>query len=134
MLPGGHVEAFENPAETALREVSEETGQQAQLIRPPAIGVPDNPAGFGVPVPLWIAEQQVPPEPRHPHPHVHVDHLYLALAAQPQPAHTAELPFAWYGADALDGLDMFPDSRALARLLFGRVGELAGHLLNPAAR
>jgi 8-oxo-dGTP pyrophosphatase MutT (NUDIX family) len=127
MLPGGHVEPHENPAEAALREVLEETGRHAQLVCPP--GIATNPVFAGVPVPLWIVEQQVSAESRHPHPHVHVDSLYLAIAIQPEPAQTSELPFTWYGADALDDLDMFPDSRSGAQLLFPRIGELTDRLV-----
>ena len=83
MLPGGHLETHENPAEAALREVTEETGLTAQLINTHADGLTD--AVPGVPVPVWIAEQRVPAEPRHPHPHIHVDHLYLALTTEQEP-------------------------------------------------
>src|SRR5438477_6731580 len=76
MLPGGHVEADENPAEAGLREVAEETGRTAQLIDTHA----DDLTGAlgGVPVPVWIAEQHVPAEQRHPHPLILADHLYIA--------------------------------------------------------
>jgi 8-oxo-dGTP pyrophosphatase MutT (NUDIX family) len=129
MLPGGHVEPHENPAEAAAREVREETGLDAALVRLPRLGSADlvghNPAEVEVAVPIWIVEQQVPAEPRRPHPHVHVDHLYLAVADQPKPKTAAELPFAWFTIDALDTLDMFDDTRARARLLFGRIHDLA---------
>ncbi|MGH3820933.1 MAG: NUDIX domain-containing protein, partial [Pseudonocardiaceae bacterium] len=41
MLPGGHVEPDENPAEAALREVTEETGLTARLLPGPGLGQPD---------------------------------------------------------------------------------------------
>ncbi len=129
MLPGGHVEPHENPAEAAAREVREETGLDAAVVRLPRLGSADlvghDPAEVEVPVPIWIVEQQVPAEPRHPHPHVHVDYLYLAVADQPRPHRVAELPFAWFTVDAIDTLDMFDDTRARARLLFGRIHDLA---------
>ncbi|MGQ0776590.1 MAG: NUDIX domain-containing protein [Pseudonocardiales bacterium] len=40
MLPGGHVEPDENPAEAALREVAEETGLTAQLLPGPGLDKP----------------------------------------------------------------------------------------------
>jgi 8-oxo-dGTP pyrophosphatase MutT (NUDIX family) len=123
MIPGGHVEPFENPAEAALREVSEETGLTARLVAPPGFVEPDG-TGRVVPLPWWIVEQDVPAEPRHPHRHVHVDHLYVALARSGQPTAPAELSFGWYSADALDGLDMFADSRACAGALFDRIADL----------
>ncbi len=131
MLPGGHVEDHENPAEAALREVDEETGHHARLISPPGIGLPHAGTGVPVAVPLWIVEQQVPTETRHPHPHIHVDHLYLAITAQPQPERAAELPFTWYTQDTLDELDMFPDSRTSAHLLFAHIAGYAQHVLDP---
>ncbi|MGH8900438.1 MAG: NUDIX domain-containing protein [Egibacteraceae bacterium] len=41
MIPGGHVESHENPAETAQREVTEETGLHADLFTYPTL----SPAG-----------------------------------------------------------------------------------------
>jgi 8-oxo-dGTP pyrophosphatase MutT (NUDIX family) len=122
MLPGGHLEPNENPAEAALREVNEETGFTAQLITTHTDGLTN--AVPGVPVPVWIAEQQVPAEARHPHPHVHVDHLYLAVTTLHEPVAAAELRFGWFARDDLNQLGMFDDSRRGAHLLFGRIDTL----------
>jgi 8-oxo-dGTP pyrophosphatase MutT (NUDIX family) len=131
MLPGGHVEPHENPAEAALREVLEETGLSVDLLNPHAsdltLAVP------GVPLPLWIVEQQVPPEPRHPHRHVHIDYLYIAVTRQ-IPRAQSELRFAWYTGDNLADLHMFEDSRSAARLLFDRLRAAASAAFPPSLR
>lgn len=122
MLPGGHVEPDENPAETAVREVLEETGSVSQLVN---THTDDLTAAIpGIPLPTWIAEQQVPADSRHPTPHIHIDHLYAAVADQTAPTRTAELRFEWFKPATLPGLDMFPDSRRGAQLLFGRLNSL----------
>ena len=120
MLPGGHVEPDENPAEAALREVTDETGLAARLLSGPGLDEPYEAGEPSVITPLWIVEQQVPAEWREPEPHVHVDHLYLALAELTGPAPGAELPFAWYAADQLTAVDMFGDTRAPAAYLLDR--------------
>ncbi|MGH3772953.1 MAG: NUDIX hydrolase [Pseudonocardiaceae bacterium] len=125
MLPGGHVEADENPAEAALREVAEETGLAARLLPGPGLDEPDGADEPSVITPLWIVEQHVPAEQREPEPHVHVDHLYLALADASAPAPDAELPFGWYAADQLAVMDMFEDTRARAVYLLDRIDVLA---------
>ncbi|MGH3931593.1 MAG: NUDIX hydrolase, partial [Pseudonocardiaceae bacterium] len=125
MLPGGHVEPDENPAEAALREVAEETGLTAQLLPGPQLDEPDRADEPSVITPLWIVEQHVPAERREPEPHIHVDHLYLPLTPATPPAQGAELPFAWYAADQLDALDMFGDTRARATYLLDRIDSLA---------
>ena len=123
MIPGGHVEPEESPAEAALREVAEETGLAVTLVSPPAAPVPDGYRGRRVALPWWIAEYQVKPDNHLDVAHVHVDHLYVALAdGTPPPAAGAGLPdaehqFGWYAAGDLPGLDMFDDARLLARLL-----------------
>ncbi len=124
MLPGGHVEPDENPAEAALREVTEETGLAAQLLPGPGLDEPDGAGEPSVIAPLRIVEQQVPAERREPEPHVHVDHLYLALTEATAPAPGAELPFAWHTADQLAAVDMFADTRARAAYLLDRIDTL----------
>jgi 8-oxo-dGTP pyrophosphatase MutT (NUDIX family) len=125
MLPGGHVEPDENPAEAALREVAEETGFAARLLPGPGLDEPDGAGEPSVIAPLWIVEQQVPAERREPESHIHVDHLYLALTEASVPALSAELPFVWYSADRLTTVDMFSDTRARAAYLFARIDVLA---------
>jgi 8-oxo-dGTP pyrophosphatase MutT (NUDIX family) len=125
MLPGGHVEPDENPAEAALREVAEETGHTARLMSGPGLDEPDGADAPLMITPLWIVEQRVPAERREPEPHIHVDHLYLAVAEASVPAPGAELPFAWYAADQLTAVDMFADTRVRATYLLDRIEILA---------
>ncbi|MDQ3760574.1 MAG: NUDIX domain-containing protein [Actinomycetota bacterium] len=125
MLPGGHVEPDENPAEAALREVTEETGLTARLLPGPGLDEPDGADEPSVIAPLWIVEQQVPAERREPERHIHVDHLYLALAETRAPAPGAELPFVWYVGNQLAAVDMFEDTRARAAYLLDRIDVLA---------
>ncbi|MGH3697497.1 MAG: NUDIX hydrolase [Pseudonocardiaceae bacterium] len=124
MLPGGHVEPNENPAEAALREVAEETGLAARLLPGPGLDEPRGANDLSVIAPLWIVEQQVSAERREPAPHVHVDHLYLAIAEATEPVSDAELPFAWYPADQLAAVDMFEDTRARSAYLLDRIDVL----------
>jgi 8-oxo-dGTP pyrophosphatase MutT (NUDIX family) len=126
MLPGGHVESGENPAEAAIREVAEETGLDAELIGGPALSVP---GGLEEPVltpPLWIIEEAVPPERREPSPHVHVDFLYAATASMSMRPVSGELRLAWFEPDELPGLGLFENTRLLAAQLFGQLSVLTG--------
>lgn len=117
MIPGGHVEPEESPAEAAVREVAEETGLAVTLVGPPAAPVPPGYRARRVAQPWWIAEYQVPADNHLDAAHVHVDHLYVALAGGAAPGRApaeAAHPFGWYAAGDLAGLDMFDDARVLA--------------------
>lgn len=114
MIPGGHVEATETPAEAAVREVAEETGLAVRLVPPPAAPLPAGYRPRRVPPPWWIAEYPVPADGQLAEVHVHVDHLYVAVAGAPEPAGEPGHPFGWYAAADLPGLEMFEDARLLA--------------------
>ncbi len=129
MVPGGHVEAGEHPAETACREVAEETGLAVTLLAPP-----DAPPSAGqtgqLLSPWWIVEEPIPAgtEPhREPRRHVHVDAWYVALAHQPERAdRTSDAKrLTWWDADELTALEMFEGTRMAARWLFVHVDLLA---------
>jgi 8-oxo-dGTP pyrophosphatase MutT (NUDIX family) len=129
MVPGGHVEAGENPAEAACREVAEETGLAVILLAPP--DVPPSAGHTGRLVsPWWIVEEPIPAgtEPhREPRRHVHVDAWYVALAKEPERADgrpDAE-QLTWWDADELAALDMFEGTRMAARWLFANLDRLA---------
>jgi 8-oxo-dGTP pyrophosphatase MutT (NUDIX family) len=120
MLPGGHVEPGESPAEAALREVAEEAGLAVRLMSPPSAPLPDGYRPRRVAPPWWIVEYDVPPDNHLDEPHVHIDHLYVAVAGAAHigpPAH----PFSWHAAADLPGLHMFQDARTLVTSLLNRL-------------
>lgn len=122
MMPGGHVEGSESPAEAAVREVAEETGLAARLVPPPA---PPLPPGYRPPrvaQPWWIVEYHVPPDSHLAAGHVHVDYLYVAVAGEPERAGEPDHPFGWYAAADLPGLEMFDDARLLAAAVLTAAG------------
>jgi 8-oxo-dGTP pyrophosphatase MutT (NUDIX family) len=132
MVPGGHVENDEHCAQAAVREVAEETGLRVTLL-PAPVALPLPPGYPHEPVipPWWITELDVPADNHTPVPHVHIDHQYVALAsstvAVSEPAH----PFAWFTAADIGEIEIFDDTRLLARALFGCVGGLFGKVRVP---
>ncbi len=116
MMPGGHVEPGESPAEAALREVAEEAGLAARLVSPPTAPLPPGYRPRRVAPPWWIVEYDIPPDNHLGEPHVHIDHLYVAVAGTSHicpPGH----PFSWHATAGLTGLHMFEDARTLATSL-----------------
>jgi 8-oxo-dGTP pyrophosphatase MutT (NUDIX family) len=101
-----------------VREVAEETGLRVRLIHPPS---PPLPVGYGprqIAQPWWIDEVPVPADSHATADHLHTDHLYVAVADNIEPASRPAHPVSWRSADALPELDMFEDTRQLARVLF----------------
>jgi 8-oxo-dGTP pyrophosphatase MutT (NUDIX family) len=134
MIPGGHVESNESQAESAIREVIEETGVVAiRLVDVPAPALPTGFPHKRVPPPWWITEQQVPADSHLSEPHIHVDHQYVAVADTPQPERAGAHPFGWYQPEQLLGLTMWEDTRLLAAVLFSCIGDLAEGRLSGAS-
>ncbi|HEY8456293.1 MAG TPA: NUDIX domain-containing protein [Actinopolymorphaceae bacterium] len=121
VIPGGHVESYENPAEAAVREVAEETGLTIELVPPAGVPLPTTFPRAQVMAPWWIFEQPLPGDRGLQQPHVHVDHVYLAVATSPDPTGEPEDQLFWYSADDMPRAEMFDDTRQLADMLFSKM-------------
>ena len=125
MIVGGHVEDDETQAQAAVREAAEESGLQVRLLAGPTPALPAGYTHAHVQAPWWINEMMVPADNHLNGPHVHVDHQYVAVAESPEPVREPVHPFDWYALDDLDRLDMFDDTRMLARVLLPIIGSIA---------
>ncbi len=74
LQPGGHIEAFENPIEGAIREVREETGVDISFLAKGIETLSDG-ASF-LPIPDFLIEQPIPAHGGQPD-HWHVDINYV---------------------------------------------------------
>ena len=74
LQPGGHIEKFENPVQTAIREIQEETGLGIESLRK-GIKVIDKEGTF-LPLPTFIMEQTIPKAGNQPM-HYHIDIQYV---------------------------------------------------------
>lgn len=76
LFPGGHVESWESPDETALREVYEETGLNIRLINRSTLLTSTN-SVRSVAQPICILEEMIYENGNHTH--YHIDFIYEAL-------------------------------------------------------
>jgi 8-oxo-dGTP pyrophosphatase MutT (NUDIX family) len=130
MIPGGHVEADEQCAQAAVREIAEETGLTVRLLPAPVtVPLPARYPHPAVTTPWWITEIHSVADNHVSHPHVHVDHQYVAIVDDPTPTSTPAHEFRWYTEADVAEIEMFEDTRLLAKALFGCVDELGagGH-------
>jgi 8-oxo-dGTP pyrophosphatase MutT (NUDIX family) len=117
MIPGGHVESFENPEETARREVREELGIDIKLF-----SFKDKDSFTGnysdarvIRLPELMVEELIPKSGSEPE-HIHIDCLYLGISDQ---LNFASLEFddnslKWCSQEELGSLDMFSLTRELS--------------------
>jgi len=89
---GGHLEEGENPYQTVLREVKEETNLDIKILAKGKLlkikGVEQ------IPEPVAILEETIPDHPSEPS-HIHMDFIYFALCKNPQKIKMTE-EFAWF--------------------------------------
>ncbi|WP_216917111.1 MULTISPECIES: NUDIX domain-containing protein [Nocardia] len=124
MVPGGHVEDDETPAQAALREVVEESGLEVRLLRRASVPLPQGYPLEVVVEPWWTTLVDVPRDNHLAEPHKHLDHQYVAVADSPDPVAQAVHEFGWYRLEELADLDLFDDTRRLAEFLFPHVDVL----------
>jgi hypothetical protein len=96
------------------------------LPAPTALPLPPGYPHERVAAPWWVTELDVPADNHTPVEHVHIDHQYVALAVTTATVSDPVHPFGWFSAAQLGEIEMFEDTRLLARALFSCVGGLAG--------
>jgi 8-oxo-dGTP pyrophosphatase MutT (NUDIX family) len=82
MVPGGHIEAFENQVEAAIREAKEETGLSIKLFSFLHAEKKVNDAEWILP-PEYFYQQLIPASSQEDY-HYHLDFAYLAFANEPE--------------------------------------------------
>lgn len=75
MPPGGHIEPNEDPVQAVLREIHEETGLVAEVIRTGAALAFDYPEQLPAPYTILVEDIPGPDEP-----HKHIDLIYFCRA------------------------------------------------------
>ncbi len=94
--PGGHLEENEDPVQTVLREIEEETGIPARVIET-ATAYDHGDRGRVAP-PVSIGVYAVPRDGRWPASHHHIDFIYFARPVQRRPRPTlpaGDVPWLW---------------------------------------
>jgi 8-oxo-dGTP pyrophosphatase MutT (NUDIX family) len=99
---GGHVEENENPVETAIREVKEETGLDIEIAHTNRLG--NEGSAIELHLPEMMIEAYIP---RHKDTqgHLHIDCAYFAQTDKPGDVHMKE-EFRWFTQADLDKTDM----------------------------
>ncbi|MDB5178781.1 MAG: mutT/nudix family protein [Patescibacteria group bacterium] len=114
MPPGGHVEPGENPVETAIREVQEETQLDIAPYLPPATKIDDR--STVLPTPRRLVEVKIPAKGGQPE-HFHLDLLYIAFIPEQvvvkDDYETSDI--GWFTLEEAGQLKMPGDIRVLLR-------------------
>lgn len=104
--PGGHCEPNEDPVQAALREVWEECGIEAEVIRPPDMVECEGPLVLPPPAVILIEDIVRPDQPFHQH----IDHVYYTRARRSVDfaATIPHGPHRWLPAAQLDSSFSLP--------------------------
>lgn len=110
--PGGHVEDDENPVETAIREVKEETGIDISFLLGKIEKI-DNVAKL-IPSPDFIMEQTIPEyknEPRHYH--IDLEYVIRVSEQEPNPLKSESQKLSWFTKDEISKLSTHDDTKVI---------------------
>ncbi len=115
MIPGGHVEYFENPVEAVLRETLEETQTTPKLISFINKEVPDTDSTWLLP-PEYFFEQLIPARKDEAE-HYHLDCCYVGVVTDSSMKHRPEESndIGWFNLQEIrDNTSMFLSTQRLA--------------------
>lgn len=131
LYPGGHVDPDEDPAQTAVREVQEETGVAVEIVADERF---THPSVVTHPVPFAILELPVPHDPVVG-PHHHIDMVYVCRAVSseltPRPAEIRDC--RWVPVGQVATYDVPPQLPALIEAAAGWVSGTATARVAPSA-
>lgn len=114
---GGHVEKDENPVETVLREVKEETNLHIKLIFEKTLLKTKDVKELITP--QTIIEEKIPPYQSEPA-HFHIDHIYFAFCKNPQNIKISE-DYGWFSSNQLTKLGLEKEVRVFAKKALDKV-------------
>lgn len=110
--PGGHIEPFENPIESAIREVREETGIDISLLKEQIV-VSGEDARF-LPLPDYLLEEIIPAHGDEPE-HFHIDLIFIIEV--PEQAYFASegesQKLGWFTKEDLKDLHLLENTRKI---------------------
>lgn len=121
LQPGGHMEQFENPVETAIRETKEETGLDISFLLK-KIEFIDTFASK-LPVPDFFLEETIPAHKNEPE-HFHLDLFYKVeipfqtLQVQQEESHD----IGWFTLEEALKLPMYENTKMLIKKIFDNKG------------
>jgi 8-oxo-dGTP diphosphatase len=118
LQPGGHIEAWENPFQAAIREVREETGIDisAHIAQPKQLH-----DVLSLPLPAFFLEEPIPAYEGESE-HFHLDLIYAVEIPYEEPHHReAEAHgVGWFTLEQVEDLPMLENSRTILKQEFSR--------------
>lgn len=112
MPPGGHIEALENPLETGVREVMEETGIDISPYLPQPRTLDER--AVAIPLPQYFFEELIEAHGDQP-PHAHLDFIYVVNIPYQEPLleKTEHHAIRWFTKKELDSVTLFHNVREI---------------------
>ncbi|MDR0791911.1 MAG: NUDIX domain-containing protein [Chitinophagaceae bacterium] len=121
MVPGGHVEPNENPAECAIREVREETGIEISLFSFIHKKLLNEDSVWILP-PEYLFEQIIP-KLLQQEMHIHIDCVYIgvSLSTELKINHNEIENVKWVSINETNSLDMFDGTRKIINEVLNKI-------------
>lgn len=112
MPPGGHKEFHENPVDTAIREVSEETGIEISDFLPPTEKIDSR--AISIPLPQFILEEMIDSHKDQPE-HYHLDMIYTVEVPHQEVkcCERESHDIRWFTLDEVHNLELFENVKKM---------------------
>lgn len=124
LQPGGHVENNENPVETAIREVMEETGIDISFLKNKNERIDQD--GTFLILPQFILEETIPEYKDQPQ-HFHTDIQYVVEVEETKLKHNPNEShdIRWFTNEETKNIKIHEDTRQILIKLFDPINTIA---------